>query len=315
MSPFIQLLSSGSGLAPSDVLTIVQSAPRRYKLYYIRKRSGGRRLIAHPAREVKFLQRVALDFLLCRLPLHDAATAYRLNTSIADNAKVHKGITPIMKLDFKDFFPSIRDMDWINYCQQKGALNDEDSRLSAYLFFRQVKGTESLRLSIGAPSSPTLSNVLMYDFDQLVHREAYERGINYTRYADDMTFSGQRLGMLKDMMRIVDRARHMILMPKLLLNKNKTVFATTAYRRSVTGLILTNDGDVGLGRERRRLISASVHRAKRGLLDPDELLELCGLLAFANVAEPEFLARLSRKYGEDTIKMIGNARKLKVAHR
>ena len=70
----------------------------------------------------------------------------------------------------------------------------------------QAPGDRRLKLAIGAPSSPMLSNIHLKSFDDIVFREARERQIVYTRYADDITFSGQRIGMLKDMIGVVTKA-------------------------------------------------------------------------------------------------------------
>src|SRR5690606_5965066 len=100
----------------------------------------------------------------------------------------------------------IRSEDWVRYARSVDFLSEGDLRLSAMLLFRQYPDQRVLRLSIGAPSSPIVSNLLMFEFDKIVTSEADRRGIRYTRYADDMTFSGQRIGMLKDMLAVVPRA-------------------------------------------------------------------------------------------------------------
>ena len=69
-------------------------------------------------------------------------------------------------------------------------------------------------------------------------------------------------------------------------------------RRVVTGLTLTNDGTISIGRERKKLIRAMIHHYEKGLLDAENLRKLVGLLAFANDAEPAFVLRMKLKYGE-----------------
>jgi RNA-directed DNA polymerase len=80
------------------------------------------REIAQPAREVKMLQRILIDHLLLTLPVHHAARAYRKGLSIRDNAAPHAGSHPILKMDFKDFFPSIRSSDWEKHCNENNIL-------------------------------------------------------------------------------------------------------------------------------------------------------------------------------------------------
>jgi hypothetical protein len=307
MSRLIPLIMRETGLTQEDVLRLIRSAPRRYKVFEIPKRSGGTREIAQPAREVKLIQQILMDHVLADLPVHDAATAYCKGRSIATNASRHRGSGPILKMDFRDFFPSIRSEDWVLYCRNAQILDEGDAELSAQIFFRRAKHEHVLKLSIGAPSSPMLSNILMRSFDTVVSMEASKRRITFTRYADDLTFSGQRIGMLKDMLGVVQSAVRQIQRPKLIINSDKTTFVTPKYRRVVTGVTLANDGSLSLGRERKRRLFASVHHALQGKLDRDDLLHLSGLLAFANVAEPSFIQRLYKKYGFEAVQKIKHA--------
>jgi RNA-directed DNA polymerase len=310
MSKLVGLITAETGLAADDVLRLIRTAPRRYKVFQISKRSGGLREIAQPAREVKLLQRVLLDKVLSSLPVHDAAMAYRKGRSIATNAARHSGHGPILKMDFRDFFPSIRAEDWILYCRNAGVFDETDAALSAQILFRRAKHEHVLKLSIGAPSSPILSNILLTAFDTMVTAEASKRRIRYTRYADDLTFSGQRMGMLKDMIDVVQLTVRQIQRPKLTVNADKTTFVTAKHRRIVTGVTLANDGNLSLGREKKRLLSAAVHHAVQGKLNEVELLRLNGDLAFANVAEPAFLQRLYAKYGFEAVQTVKHARRL-----
>jgi RNA-directed DNA polymerase len=298
MSELLHILSADTGLAESDLIRIIESAPRRYKTFFIPKRSGGLREIAQPARELKLLQRVLMQRVINFLPVHPAARAYRSGLSIRDNALPHAGDKPILKMDFVDFFPSIRSLDWERYCHDNKILSNEDLTISSSILFRRLKGERVFKLSIGAPSSPALSNVLMYEFDKRVWAESEKRKINYTRYADDLTFSGQRAGMLRDMIGEVGRITRRIEYPSLRVNVDKTTFITSSRRRTVTGVILTNDGKLSLGRDRKRLISSKIHYASLGKLDAEQTQELAGQLAFANVVEPDFIARLEHRYGD-----------------
>lgn len=298
------LICLATGIDAADFERIVETAPRRYKVFEIPKRNGGMREIAQPARELKFIQRMLIDVLLKDLPVHGSSMAYRSGVSIKDNAEIHAGNGPILKLDFQDFFPSIRSSDWLDYCRRNNVLDSQNASVTSRLLFRKAKGERLLKLSIGAPSSPLLSNILMFDFDRLVAAEAEKRGIRYTRYADDLTFSGQRIGMLKDMLDVVPAAARAIRRPRLRLNREKTKFITASSRRIVTGITLSNDGATGLGHDRKRLIRAKVHHAIQGKLEGEALKILAGELAFANVAEPEFISRLRLKYGSCAIEQI-----------
>lgn len=311
MSQLVRGICAELGLAPADVERIIATAPRRYKAYSIPKRSGGMREIAHPARELKAIQRWLLRTHLYALPVHPSARAYVPGSSIERNARAHAGDTPILKMDFRDFFPSIRQADWYAYGTKHGLFPDDGDldRVGALLFWRK-KGERVHRLSIGAPTSPHISNVLLYEFDTFVSKEAERRGISYTRYADDLTFSGQRLGMTKDMVGVVAEGIRHIGRPKLRINDEKTTFVTAASQRKVTGVVLGNDGSIGIDRATKRLIRAKVDWARKGRLSDESLRSLCGFLAYAKVVDPDFLQSLSNTYGADLIRRIQRMVKL-----
>lgn len=302
MSDLVAKMVAGTGLTERDVVKIISNAPVRYKIYPIEKRSGGERWIAQPARELKALQRVFMAEYLDALPVHHAATAYRVGRSIRDNALAHVENGPILKMDFEDFFPSIRVRDWEAFCDDRGLFPRPIERFQAsQILFHKPKGTAHLRLAIGAPSSPQLSNILMYEFDKLISRAVERDYVTYTRYADDLTFSAKRTGYLTRVETAVRRVIGQVKWPRLTLNEDKTVLATMKFHRQVTGLVLTNDRKVSLGRDRKRKISAAVHHALLGKLDKVAAAKLAGLIAFANSAEPEFVKSLERKYGPEIL--------------
>jgi hypothetical protein len=144
----------------------------------------------------------------------------------------------------------------------------------------------------------------MFDFDSAVTEAVKADRVVYTRYADDLTFSAPRTGYLTGVQSAVARVIRNQSYPKLEINNDKTTYATPKYHRSVTGLTLANDGRVTLGRDRKRLIRAQVHHAIQGVLAPDELRKLAGMLAFARSVEPAYLEVLAASYGAERLAMI-----------
>lgn len=305
MNKIVEALAIETGMDAGLVERIMRSAPGRYKTYHIPKRTKGFREISQPAIEVKALQRGLIEILLRNLPMHEAATAYRVGMSIKDNALRHAGDGPILKMDFKDFFPSIKPRDWLAYCQQTGVLIDPvDIHLTCLLLFQRPKGSSVLRLAIGAPSSPFVSNALMFEFDKAIAEAVAKDHVVYTRYADDLTFSAPRTGHLVNVEKIVRATLRGLEYPTLTVNDEKTTRITRKYGRKVTGLTLTNDGKISIGHKRKRLIHAAVHHASLGKLSDASLGELKGLLGFANSAEPQFIAVLKDRYGAEIIHFI-----------
>jgi hypothetical protein len=103
----------------------------------------------------------------------------------------------------------------------------------------------------------------MYQLDESISQRARRVGMIYTRYADDMTFSGNDVGALKELEHEVRGLIETTNSPRLLFNDSKRGLYKRGMKQMVTGLILTPDGHVSIGRDRKRLISAGVHRIKK----------------------------------------------------
>ena len=181
---------------------LVRSAPYRYKVYQVaKKKTGKKRTIAQPARELKSLQYWVMENVLSVFPVHPAATVHRNGRNVADNARPHAARAYLCKLDFKDFFPSIKAADFTRFMSAHplaGLWSKEDVGYLARILFWRRKREAGLLLSIGAPRSPVLSNILLYDFDVEVSALCAARGVTYTRYADDLTFSTDEPNVLRE---------------------------------------------------------------------------------------------------------------------
>ncbi len=303
-SQFNEFLMRELRISARELAAFIASAPNRYKVYTIPKRSGGRREIAHPASELKVAQRAIVQEYLSHLPVHPCATAYKAGSSIRENAERHCHNRAILKYDFQEFFPSITEKSWLSYCADHAIFEHDDAIASARILFRRPKNGRILRLSIGAPSSPILSNVLMYSFDREIYNRVSDHKIIYTRYADDLTFSSERTWNLREVNKILRSVISSVPYPTLRINNDKTVLVTPKYHRQVTGLVLTLDKRVSLGRDRKRLIRATVHKYTLGELDRRSQVRLAGILAFAKDVEPEFYTRMERVYGKTVLDEI-----------
>ena len=295
-------------LLPKERLDyLIRSAPHRYKTYKVLKRSGsGKRTIAQPAKEVKRIQYWVIKNIFPLFPVHKSAMAYVKGKNIRNNSEPHANNPYMLKLDFEDFFPSIKGEDFLHYAKDNKNLKldeSEQDKLMKILFWCP-KGRSSLQLSIGAPSSPYFSNAIMYEFDNKIDKFCSKEGIAYTRYADDMTFSMKVKSLRGKIHKEVLKVLRELPYPKLRINNKKTVFGSKAHRRMVTGLILSNDGLVSLGRERKRLIRAKIHHYIIGDLDKDERKKLSGMIAFIRDIEPDYIKRLEKKYKKNVIKSI-----------
>lgn len=298
-------ISKVSGMPKAMCAKFIISAPVRYKRYEIPKRNGsGTRLIAQPSRSVKPLQKACISELRNVLPIHTAALAYEIGTGIKRNANMHRYNRYLLKMDFINFFPSIKPDVLLNTFEKHNlTLTDVDKNiLSSLLFWKPSRRYSNLELSIGAPSSPFISNAVMYFFDVAVTEYCQRRNITYTRYADDLAFSTNTADILFELPEFLNTLVQQPSMEFLRFNTDKTVFASRRVNRHITGVTITNDGRLSLGRKRKRKISSLIHRfSLRQIRSDKEINELKGMLGFAKHIEPIFVRRMCQKYGKAII--------------
>lgn len=288
------------------------NAPNRYKVYSIPKRNGGERIIAHPSRSLKAFQYHLIYILESHFRVHSSALAYKKGAGIKKNASLHAGNPYILKMDFSNFFNSITPELLFMACtwNEYELSNAEERLLTKALFWNKAKNQSGrLSLSVGAPSSPLVSNIIMYLFDETFTKLCEQRGIVYSRYADDLTFSTHHKDALFDLPDAVRTFLNKQYHNRITLNDRKTVFTSKAHNRHITGVTLTTQGTLSIGRDRKRLISSLIHKYTLGLLAPDMTYYLQGLLSFAVYIEPEFKIRMARKYSDRTITELIKLRK------
>lgn len=297
-SSLIKGMAAEMGLLEGQVETIVRTAPLRYKVFSVPKRTGGLRKLAQPAREVKWLQYWLSARLEPRLPVHKSVTAYRAGCSIRKNAEIHSSGKFLLKMDFTNFFPSITEVDFRQHIGVwlPNEFSSEDLEVMSRVLFWTEDRTRPLKLCIGAPTSPFLSNTILFEFDSIISKQVASDAITYTRYADDLTFSSSAPNRLKGIDDLVQAALSQITYPRLTVNTKKTVHASRATRRVVTGVVIRPDGGLSVGRDRKRMVRAMYHRSKVGLLNQEQIDHMNGLINFIESIEPGF-ARKLRKDG------------------
>lgn len=305
----VQDLSTLLSVDTERLRKYIATCPHRYKVYDIPKRNGtGVRTIAQPAKELKHLQKYVCNKFLSSLPVHSACTAYRKKTSIKDNALAHINNNYLLKMDFKNFFPSITPKDLIKHIESNLEWRnwDEDKLVIEKLFFYADGLGGELKLSIGAPTSPFLSNTIMYGFDSTIAKICKEKTISYTRYADDISFSTNNKGILFDFTNTVIDKLEQCEYPSLNINPDKTVFLSRKGNMHITGIVLSNDKKISIGRNKKRYIKSLVYRWINNNVSEKEKSYLSGYLSFCVSVEPNFVDRLKIKYGENIInKLMG----------
>lgn len=290
----------------SDELhNLIATAPYRYKVFKIPKRAPNEfRTIAQPTPEIKLIQRWLIENVFQSLPVHKAATAYREGVSIADHAARHAKKRFLLKMDFRNFFPSISFDDVYRHLVVHTKLSNEEARVVCHLVCWRDKPRKTYCLSIGAPSSPLLSNAIMYDFDRKMVELCKQRKVSYSRYADDLAFSTSQKEVLSDIVVKVKDVCKELDYPRLRINHKKTVSTSRAFRRVLVGLVLTPNGKVSLGRDKKRLLRAKLHRFSMESLAAEEVPKLRGELAFAWSVESSFIESLLRHFGTDVFRKL-----------
>lgn len=292
-------------LSEDEISLFLLNAPKKYKVYTIPKRTSGHRVIAQPSKQLKEYQRKYLE--LQQLPIHHSAMAYREGISIKENATAHKKNPYLLKLDFENFFNSISSPLFWKVWASTLPLPPETDRimLEKLLFWCPNKITGGrLVLSIGAPTSPLISNFFMYKFDCVMSQICLEKEIIYTRYADDLTFSTHHKEILFGLPLLVKDQLFVLFGNSIRINRKKTKFSSKAHNRHVTGITINNDGKLSLGRKRKRYIKHLAHQVQLNKLDQEDKLHLQGLLAFAKHIEPLFVQSLIKKYSIELIRKI-----------
>ena len=242
----------------SCLYTLSNHPEDHYRSLWIPKRRGGYRRLDVPDPLLMQVQKNILHHILDGFSASEAASAYQKNVSAAQAAALHRGKKLVLKLDIRDFFGSItfplvlgRGFPAAYFPQEVRTL------LTSLCCFHQ-------HLPQGAPTSPSLSNLVMKPFDAHMLAWCGERGISYTRYCDDMTFSGDFKPAS-----VIGKTTGFLETMGMELNREKTVISSQAERQTVTGI--TVNQVCQLPRDTRRKLRQEVHRVLRygtGETDP-----------------------------------------------
>ena len=294
-------LQKDLGIPLDRLYAVSNSISRHYKRKCLPRRDGGVRELYCPDGVLKEIQRRILDVIIAHIPISPYATAYRHGVGARAAALPHLGKEKLLKLDIRGFFDSIR------YTQVKERVFPashfcEPARilLSMLCYFRD-------RLPQGAPTSPAISNVIMREFDLGVASFCEARGIAYTRYCDDMAFSGSF-----DESEVIGFVAAQLRAEGFCLNREKTGVYTRGARQSVIGIV-TNSAPA-VPREYKASIRRELyyirkfgldsHIERAGITEEGEkyLASLLGRIAYSLSIEPGNAELISAR--ADVIKLI-----------
>lgn len=279
-------------------LRAISVAPQRfYRCFTIAKKTKGVREIAEPRGSLKEIQRWILQTILHQCPPSDYAKAFFPGRSIKENARFHRAQPLVLSLDLENFFASIK-VPQVYWVYRKLGYN----RTVAILFAKLC--TLNGSLPQGAPTSPALSNLVSLRLDKRLAGFAVKNKIRYTRYADDLTFSGKF-----DPSTLISFVEKVLKEEKLSLNKEKIKLMPKYKRQEVTGIVVNQK--LQAPRSTRRQLRQAAYYIKKYGLDShlkrskissinylDHLLGIANFILFVNPADKEayktyqFLANL-----------------------
>ena len=246
-------LSNILGIRWEPFKRVIKEANRMYYEFSIPKKNGGERKISMPNRELLIIQTQIKEKILDNIIIHKNAYGFAKNKSIKDNAIVHLNQEMILNMDLKDFFPSIH-KGRIYYIYKNLCKYDNNT---SYCLTQLT--TYKNALPQGAPTSPILSNIVAYMLDVRLSKLAEKFNINYTRYADDITFSGSKTNINNSLLKIVE---NIIKDCGFSVNNKKTRFASQSGRQEVTGLIVNNK-EVNVSKEYIKEIRQEIYYIKK----------------------------------------------------
>lgn len=227
-----------------------------YRHYKIPKKTEGLRPISEPLPSLKEIQRWILDNILENVSVSKFAKAYKKNGSVFKHGFLHKNQDVVLTLDIENFFRNINEKMVFNMFSKLGYTN----HLSGVLCKLCTLENE---LAQGAPTSPTISNIILKEFDEKLGEKVIALGGRYSRYADDLTFSGTNELSVEV---IEEEVVKMLCQFGFSLNRNKTKTMFKYQRQVVTGVVVNEK--VQISKKERREIRQACHYIKTfGLKD------------------------------------------------
>lgn len=234
-----------------------QTPLQHYHYRWVEKRSGGARLIEIPKQRLRSMQQKVLRHILDLVPAHPAAHGFRRDRSCVTHAALHTGQRVVIRMDLKDFFPSIPASRVhamfvkLGYCASvAGALarlcvnrTPAGAFAGRSLPWLERHPYRSPHLPQGSPCSPAVANLCAFRLDIRLHALAESMGAVYSRYADDLVFSGD--AMLE---RALDRFHVQVaaiaLEEGFRINTRKTRMMRAGTRQQVTGIVVNRHPNV-----------------------------------------------------------------------
>lgn len=292
--------------------TVADEELRHYRCTWVAKPGGGARLLERPKPRLKAIQRQILDEVLGPIPAHEAAHGFVRGRSVMTGARPHVGQRVVVRLDLESFFPTIRGGRVFGILRAVGypepvahALTGLTTTVVPMAAWRAAPAGTSWHLGRalatphlpqGAPTSPALANLAAHRLDRRLAGLAVTFGAAYTRYADDLAFSGD--GQLE---RLIPGARDIAEDEGFRLNEAKTTVRRRHQRQRVAGVVVNarpNAARDEVDRLKALLHNAARHGPASQNRDghPDFRAHLLGRISWVASLNPERGVRLRNDF-------------------
>lgn len=236
--------------------SITNSQGKFYRFFSLDKATGGKRRISEPLPTLKEIQRWILDNLITRVLPHPCCKSYRKNYSVKSAARFHSRSNTVLKVDVKKFYRNVTEKSVQNLFYKLGYTRPLSVLISKLCC---LHGS----LPEGSPTSPAISNLILRDFDEQVFRHAIEKKMRYTRYADDLTISGNL--NKEDVKRTIEFVAAELGKAGLKINRKKTKVFGKGSKKVVLGIVVNNG--MRIERDKRRKIRQEVYYLSKFGLD------------------------------------------------
>lgn len=252
----LKTLEKDLGVSAKVLYTLSNEINKHYHSVMIPKSDGGTRKLSVPDPLLKSVQRKINDVILGCMDVSLYAKAYCYGDSPLKNALPHVNKEEIFKLDIRKYF------DHVTYPLIKEKIFKKDcfSENNRILLSLLCMYDESLPQ--GAPTSPSISNILLYDFDEDLGKWCKERNITYTRYCDDMTFSGSHL----EAKEIESKVNDLLKGYGLFINRKKKQYIKENRRKKITGIIVNEKANTPV-EYRKKIRQEMFYISRYGLKD------------------------------------------------
>ena len=269
-----------------ELCSILKRPWRQYDNFYIKKRSSGYRAISAPRPQLQAIQQTIYHRILLPVNIHPAATGFRQNMSIVQNVLPHLGKNQVLKTDIRHFFSSIKRRAVVKTFKAIGYPGNV-SKVLAELCCKDG------RLPQGAPTSPALSNIIAYEMDKKLQDLSNKYNLTYTRYADDLTFSGNTIKPNE----LLPQIAEILWENKFVLKEIKTRYMPEHKRKIITGISISSGTKLTIPKAKKRKLRKNIHfiltkglvehQRYIGSTDPAYLKRIIGYLHYWQSVEPD----------------------------